>query len=89
MDYGAAVRELRKSRNLTQEDLARKCNCSVTTVSNIENNVCDPSAKTKEKISSALKYSKSYITFFALTEDEVPKSKRATFRCLKNFLMGK
>ena len=88
MDYGDAVRELRKSRKLTQEDLAKECKCSVTTVNNIEKNKCNPTEKTKAKISEALKYPKSYFALFAVTEDEIPESMRTTFRCLKNFLMG-
>ncbi|HQA98221.1 MAG TPA: helix-turn-helix transcriptional regulator, partial [Clostridia bacterium] len=42
MDIGATLRALRLSRNLTQEDLADRCELSKGFISQVENNLTSP-----------------------------------------------
>ncbi|HPA61380.1 MAG TPA: helix-turn-helix transcriptional regulator, partial [Clostridia bacterium] len=46
MDIGATLRALRLSRNLTQEDLADRCELSKGFISQVENNLTSPSIAT-------------------------------------------
>ena len=46
MDIGATLRRLRLSRNLTQEDLADRCELSKGFISQVENNLTSPSIAT-------------------------------------------
>jgi transcriptional regulator with XRE-family HTH domain len=51
---GETVRELRVSKNLTQEELAEKCDTSAVYISEIERGIKNPSVNTLMVISSAL-----------------------------------
>lgn len=42
-DFGYRLRELRKGKNLTQSQVARRLNLSKTTISGYENNIKTPS----------------------------------------------
>ncbi len=88
MDLGKAICELRKSRNLTQADLAKKCKRSIQTICNVETGKNAPTDATIDKICRVLKYPKSYIFLYALTEDDIPAKKREMFNIMKNFLIG-
>ncbi len=46
MDIGATLRSLRLARNLTQEDLADRCELSKGFISQVENNLTSPSIAT-------------------------------------------
>ena len=46
MDIGGTLRRLRLSRNLTQEDLANRCELSKGFISQVENNLTSPSIAT-------------------------------------------
>ncbi len=48
------IRELRKSANLSQEEIAKLCNVSRQTINAIENNKYDPSLQLAFKIASVL-----------------------------------
>ena len=48
------IRELRKSLNLSQEELAKLCNVTRQTVNAIENNKYDPTLQLAFSIASAL-----------------------------------
>lgn len=51
------IRELRKSRNLSQEDVARLCNVSRQTINAIENNKYDPTLQLAFRLADILKTS--------------------------------
>ena len=57
MDLGARLRELRKERGLSLEDLARKAQVAVGSLSRIENGKGGGNSRTIEKVSEALKVS--------------------------------
>lgn len=51
---GKRIKEVRKNRNLTQEELAEKVNIDITTLSGIESGRHFPSLVTLEKIAKIL-----------------------------------
>lgn len=53
--FGKKLRELRKARGLTQEQLAEKVNVSYQAISNIERGLTGPSFTTLAVIARALK----------------------------------
>ena len=54
MGVGAAIRNLRKGRKLTLRELAKMVNCTSGHISQIENELADPSIAALKKISMAL-----------------------------------
>lgn len=61
-DFGNRVRELRKSKGMTQQFLAEKCEISLPYINLLENNMRQPSLKIVLKIVSALDI--SIVDFF-------------------------
>ena len=53
--FGKKLREIRKERGLTQEQLAEKVNVSYQAISNIERGLTGPSFSTLADIAKALK----------------------------------
>ncbi len=53
--FGKKLRQLRKDRALTQEQLAEKVNVSYQAISNIERGITGPSFATLAQIAKALK----------------------------------
>ncbi len=53
--FGNKVRELRKKRKLSQQELAEKARMDFTSISEIESDLRNPYLKTIYKIASALK----------------------------------
>lgn len=56
MTIGEKIRDLRKEKGLTQEDLAKKTNLTCAAIINIEKGHNIPSANSLYKISEALEY---------------------------------
>lgn len=54
MDIGSTLRRLRLSRNLTQEDLADRCELSKGFISQVENNLTSPSIATLKDLIECL-----------------------------------
>lgn len=61
---GNKIRDLRRKANLSQEELAEKAKLDLTSVSEIESGLRNPSLKTLHKISSALSLSLKEIFSF-------------------------
>ncbi len=55
-DLGLKVSELRQLKNLTQEQLAEKCEVSARTIQRIESGEVDPRAYTLQRLSEILGY---------------------------------
>ncbi len=60
---GSEIRRLRKRQNLSQEELAEKAKLDLTSVSEIESGLRNPSLKTIYKIALALKVNLSELFF--------------------------
>jgi len=54
-NLGSKIRQLRRRQNLSQEELAEKAKLDLTSVSEIESGLRNPSLKTLHKIALALK----------------------------------
>lgn len=83
MDIGSAIKTIRTRKKITQKDLALKCSISANALCSIEKNVSFPSKETINKICDALEIPVSYLLFFSITEDDVPKEKQSIFNVLK------
>jgi uncharacterized Tic20 family protein len=55
-DLGIKVAELRQLKNLTQEQLAEKCEVSARTIQRIESGEVDPRAYTMQRLSETLEF---------------------------------
>lgn len=82
MEIGTAIKLLRKKRNLKQKQLAEMCDISVNALSQIELNASFPQKNTLDKICEALDYPISYLLFFSISEEDIPKEKRLVFNSL-------
>ncbi len=82
MEIGTAIREIRKSKSITQKELAVKCNLSNNSITQIELNNTFPKKDTIKKICKALKIPTAFLLFYSLTEKDIPKNKREIYRIL-------
>ena len=64
------IREIRKTKNMSQEELARICDVSRQTINAIENNKYDPSLKLAFKIAAILDTTVDRLFQFTLEENE-------------------
>lgn len=93
MDFGKALKSVRKELKISRVELAKRSDLSVTALYNIENNLSFPSKETITKLCKSLSIPVSYLMLYSLTEEDVPEERREFFRLavepLKAFLMGK
>lgn len=71
MNLGKAVKSVRSQLGLTQEELARKANISVSYLSMIEKNKRDPSLSTVKEIASGMNIPVSILVFLAADRNEL------------------
>jgi len=76
-DLGKKIAELRKAKNLTQEELVEKCNLNVRTLQRIESGVVTPRSYTIKIIFAALEYNmidsfENLNSQFATTGHDIP-----------------
>lgn len=88
MDIGATVRRLRRNRNLTQGELARRCEISQTYLSQIEKNNAAPTLEMVQHIASLLGVPYPVFMFLTLDENDVEESKKAVFRQVAPSILG-
>ena len=88
MDLGQTITRLRKERNITQEDLTKKCNITQAYLSQIENNKKEPNLSTLKDISLALAVPLPVIFFLSLENEDVPEDKRPIFNAMKPSMAG-
>lgn len=68
MDIGYKIKELRMLRGLTQEELANRCELTKGYISQLENNLTEPSISTLEDILMSL--GSNFSEFFSDAKDE-------------------
>lgn len=83
MDIGSAIKSIRTRKKITQKDLAARCGISANALCSIEKNVSFPTKETIKRICDALQIPVSYLLFFSITEEDVPKEKQGIFNALK------
>tara|TARA_R110002020_G_C16157907_1_gene763160 strand:+ start:122 stop:397 length:276 start_codon:yes stop_codon:yes gene_type:complete len=82
MEIGNAIKEIRKRRGFSQQELAEKCELAVNSLCQIEINNSFPKKNNIKKICDALGVPVSYLLFFSVTEEDVPKDKLEVFKAL-------
>ena len=71
---GKRIQEIRKNRNLTQEELAERCNLTLNYIGKIERGEAQPTLEALHAIANALKTNLSNLFFYLdrpLTKDEI------------------
>lgn len=79
MDIGKSIRELRKKKGLSQEDLAKKVDMTQASISHIECGKKRASDSSLKKISKALGVPESLLYIHAAEREDVPAKKRALY----------
>jgi len=69
-EVGSKIREIRKCKGLSQEELAESAKVNLRTIQRIENNANEPSGKTLNLLCDALNISIDDIVDFGKTEDK-------------------
>ena len=88
MDIGSTITSLRKSKSITQGDLAKSSNITQAYLSQIENNKKEPNLSTLKDISFSLGIPLPVIFFMSLEKDDVPEHKQEFFNTMKPTLSG-
>ena len=88
MDIGKTITHLRKSKEITQDDLAKKCNITQAYLSQIEKNKKEPNMSTVKDIALALGVPLAVLFFMALESSDVPENKQKMFNVMKPSMSG-
>lgn len=84
MDIGNTIKNLRKGKGLTQGDLAKGSGVTQTYLSQIENNLKDPTVSTLKKIAEKLQIPLPILFFLSIDENDIPTEKKDTFHFIGN-----
>jgi transcriptional regulator with XRE-family HTH domain len=79
MNIGLAIKSIRKKLNITQYELAEKCELSQTSLSQIETGVKRPSQRTISKVCNVLDIPESILYIVAMQDTDVPASKKGVY----------
>ncbi len=82
MNIGLAIRSIRRQLDITQYELADKCNISQTSLSQIENGVKRPSTRTIKKVCEVLDVPESIIYILGMQDTDVPNSRKDVYEML-------
>jgi transcriptional regulator with XRE-family HTH domain len=82
MNIGIAIRSIRKELDITQYELADRCNISQTSLSQIENGVKRPSTRTIKKVCDVLDLPESIIYILGMQDTDVPDSRKGVYEML-------
>lgn len=77
---GAAIKELRKRKKMSQGELADAIGTSQTSLSQIEGNVTYPHTKTIQKIAAFFEMPEQFIYLLSITENDVPEKNKEIYK---------
>lgn len=83
MNLGETIKLLRKRNGLNQSQLAESCDITVTYLSLIENGKKEPTLSLLKTIANNLQVPLPILLFSALTEDDIPESRKEFFSVIK------
>lgn len=83
MNLGTAIKNIRKQRNLTQQELALSCGISQTYLSQIESNRKEPAIATLKSICEQLQIPLPILFFLSMNEDDIEPEKRKAFEMIR------
>ena len=79
MNIGFAIQIMRKSKGMSQLDLAEICGISQAALSQIESGAKKPGNKTLDKICSELGTTKGLLYVMSITDEDVPNNKKEMY----------
>ena len=82
MNIGKSIRKIRIEKSLSQGELAKRCELSQNSLSQIELGIKQPSSKNLKKICEILEIPETILYFYSLEEYDVPERKRETYKTL-------
>ena len=83
--FGNRLRELRKNKNISQEELGEFCGVAKNTISNWENNVNKPDIDLIAKLAKYFNVTTDYL--LGLNQDDLDKIERLKIACQEAGLM--
>ena len=82
MNIGLAIKKIRTGKGISQGKLAKECDISQTSLSQIEGGIKRPSSKTLNSISNALNVPETIFYIYGMEESDVPENKRQVYEIL-------
>jgi transcriptional regulator with XRE-family HTH domain len=90
MNLGKQIKDIRKSKNLTQAELANLSGITQTYLSQLERNKKEPNLSTLKTISFKLDIPIQILLIKSMTIEDIPKAKKSVFKniipLLENFI---
>lgn len=86
MKIGKALETARKTKGVSQKELAAKINITQSYLSLIESDKKNPNLNILKEIASALDVPLPFILIDALDEDDIPDEKKASFKVIMPFI---
>lgn len=80
MDLGSTIKKLREQKGIKQNAFAKTCDLSQTYVSQIENNVKEPSMEILKLISKKLNVPLPVLFFLSMDDKDIKANKREAFQ---------
>jgi transcriptional regulator with XRE-family HTH domain len=82
MNLGTSISELRKARNIKQNELAGLCNITQAYLSLIENNKKEPNLSILKEIASKLNVPLPVIFFLSIDKSDIPTGKEEIYEAI-------
>ena len=82
MNFGIAVKSIRKKLDISQAELAGKCGLSQTSLSQIETGSKRPSPKTIQNICNVLEIPESIVYIVAMQEKDISSCKKELYNVI-------
>jgi transcriptional regulator with XRE-family HTH domain len=79
MNIGHSIRKIRVEKGLSQGELAKLCELSPTSMSQIELGIKRPNPSNLKKICSVLEVPEALLYLYCLEKDDVPENKKALY----------
>lgn len=86
MQIGETLRKLRIDKGLTQNQVQKKAKITQTYLSQVENNIKEPSAEMLRKLCEYYGVPHQVVIWNSLEEKDIPKNKLRAFKRLKPFI---
>lgn len=80
MEIGSTIKQLRKKKDINQNDFGKLCGISQTSLSQIETGTSRPSTKNLTKICEVLEIPEYLLYLLSIHEDDIDEGKRDRFR---------
>lgn len=79
MNIGSAIKTIRNHFGLSQEELSERTSISQTSISQIENGVKNPSARSIKKICAVLQVPEAVVYIMGVEDSDVPAARKKIF----------